>query len=65
MSEFKQCPFCGCENMYITNDDRPKPGCGNEIYYYVNCGRCTARVVGRNTEEAIGEWNKRVRCMEC
>ena len=56
----KPCPFCGCTVTTIEQEKQPKPGCGHERYYILNCARCTGYIVGRSEEEAIQEWNKRI-----
>jgi len=56
----KPCPFCGCTVSTIEQEKQPKPGCGHERYYILNCARCTGYIVGRSEEEAIQEWNKRI-----
>lgn len=55
MSELKNCPFCGNEDLKI---DRMK---WNNLtdWIYIRCKKCTANIRHFDTKLAIERWNTR------
>ncbi|HGJ5858088.1 Lar family restriction alleviation protein [Arsenophonus nasoniae] len=58
MSELKNCPFCGSDNLYVDSED--SEFYDDDTLYRVECGSCDASTGWcSNSDEAIEMWNQR------
>jgi len=59
--KLKPCPFCGDKYPFAENVRAAGvlSGTGINNLVVINCGNCTANVVGASLEDAVKRWNER------